>query len=50
MAVPLAYGSFQSRDWISAAVAAMLNPLTHCAGTGIEAAPPQWPEPLPSDS
>ena len=49
VAVPTAYGSSQSRDWIQAtdmtcAVAvAMLDPLTHWPGLRIQPTPPQWP-------
>ena len=47
MAVPAAYGSSWVRDRIPATavtcttVTAMLDPLTHCAGLGIELSPPQ---------
>ena len=37
---PSAYGSSQARDKIWNTTAAMLGPLTHCAGTGIE--PLSW--------
>ena len=35
---PTAYGSSGARDWIQATAAAMLDPLTHCTGLGIEPA------------
>ena len=56
MAVPMAYGSSQTRGWIwasamtYAATAAMLDPLTYCAQLGIELEPPWGPEPWQSDS
>ena len=52
MAVPVAYGNPQARDWIRAAVvtyipaAAMPDHLTHCARAGIEPVSLQWPKPL----
>ena len=50
MAVPEAYRSSQARDWIQVSAVAMLDPLNHYAGLGIEPASPQKPEPLRSDS
>ena len=56
MAAPVAYGSSQARDQILAtavtyaATVATPDPLTYCAGSGIEPAPPQQPKPLKSDS
>ena len=44
MAEPSAYGSSQARDWIQAAVVAMLDPVTHCARPGMEPVPLQWPK------
>ena len=39
-----------ARDWILAAAVATLDPLTYCAGLGIEPAPLQRTEPLQSYS
>ena len=56
MATPTAYGSSWAKDqiWATAATYATAmatqDPLTHCARLGIEPVPPQWPEPLQSDS
>ena len=36
MAIPMAYGSYQARDWIQAVAVAMLDPLTHCTRLGIK--------------
>ena len=50
MAASTAHGSSQARDLIQAAAltnatgAAMLDPLTHCTGQGLEPTPPQQPE------
>ena len=43
----------QARDWIQATAetgVSALGPLTHSPRPGIEPVPPQWPEPLQSDS
>ena len=51
MATPMACGSSQARDWIwPTAPAALPDPLTHCAGPGIESEPPVHPKMLPLDS
>ena len=52
---PGADGSSQAREWLWTAAAtyaavAVLGPVTHCAGPGIEPAPLQRPELLQSDS
>ena len=50
MAMPMAYGSSQARDWILAAAAtyaravANLNPLAHYPGPGMEPTTPQQPK------
>ena len=41
MATLVTYGNLWARDYIQIAAAASLVPLTHCAGLGIEPAPPQ---------
>ena len=41
MAAIIAYIRSWARDWIQTTAAAMLDPLTHCAGLGIEPAPLQ---------
>ena len=52
MALAMPYGNSWARLWIRViaatwtTVAATLDPLTHCAGPGIEPLPPQWPQPL----
>ena len=40
----------ESKPQLQPTAAAMPDPLTHSAGIGIKFAPPQQPEPLPSDS
>lgn len=55
MATSTKHGSSWTRDWIQATTityafaAATPDCLTHCSRSGIEPAPPQWPEPLHSD-
>ena len=39
MAIPMAYESSRARDWIQAAAAATLDPLTHWAGLGLNLHP-----------
>ena len=41
LAVPAAYGNFQARDQIQAAVVTYIVSLTHCVGLGIELLLPQ---------
>ena len=50
MAALMADRGSQAKDWSQTTAAAMLNPLTHFAGPGIEPTSPQRPEPLQSDS